>query len=232
MSDFSFAPQARPFPAWYGPFSPARGVHSGFRFHSGRFGTWVETRQGREFWAVRESSGTRTIARTVLDSWGGGRVLLLPYGLAIKPLQRDEEVGRRALIGRFGGPVVLRRPDGTLFDFSRPGNLSPGDEWPGPTTTGLECTIKADGSLFCQWYHPAPWGRLEVSAQLCGPSRHLRDGFRKARPGEEAGRVRVTADGQVITNRHLGGGRWIGRFVGVVTCETWPLRKEWIGGQR
>lgn len=226
MTGLTFEAERRPFPRWWGPFSPARGKYSGFRFHAGRLGTWVENQIGREFWPLLESHGVKSIARLVLDHWGGGRVLLLPNGAVIKPLQGDFEVGQRALIGRFGGPVVLERPEGGVFDLSTPGRLSPGDPWPGPKTTGLECAILPDGSLECIWYHPSTLGRDTVREQLHGPDRQLASSFRRARPMDSGGRVRVTANGLVITNRQEQDGTWVSVFVGQITPESWSHRTD------
>ena len=56
-----FEAEAVPFPRWLGPFSPARGTYSGFRFHHGRIGTWVENSDGREFWTVADSPGVQAL---------------------------------------------------------------------------------------------------------------------------------------------------------------------------
>lgn len=229
MTTFSFEVERKPFPRWLGPFSPARGTYSGFRFHQRRLGTWVESEQMREFWPLLESPGARSLARTVLDDWGGGRVLLLPNGFVIKPLQGDYEVGRRVLIGRFRGAVVLERPEGGVFDLSNPGQIAPGAPWPGPKTTGLECAIQPDGSLACNWYHPTKTGRDEVRALLHPPDRLLASGFRKCRPSDTGGRVRVTANGHAITNRQERDGAWVSLYVGRIHPDSWPHRKEWIG---
>ncbi len=229
MTTLSFAVQRKPFPRWWGPFSPARGKYSGFRFHQRRLGTWVENEHRREFWALVDSPGARLLARTVLDEWGGGRVLLLPNGFVVKPLQRDIEVGRRVLLGRLRGPVVLERPDGGVFDLSNPGQLAPGEPWPGPKTTGLECAIQPDGSLACTWYHPTTMGRKKVRELVSGPDRLLAAGFRRARPRDTGGRVRVTANGHVITNRREWDRTWVSLYVGHVSPAVWIHREQWIG---
>jgi hypothetical protein len=231
MTTFSFAVERRPFPRWWGPFSPARGIYSGFRFHRRRLGTWLQNEHGLEFWPLLDSPGARSLARTVLDEWGGGRVLLLPNGLVIKPLQGDHEVGRRVLLGRFQGPVVLERADGGVFDLSKPGQIAPGAPWPGPKTTGLECAIQTDGSLACTWYHPTTMGRDEVRELLHGPDRSLATAFRSARPQHTGGRVRVTANGHVITNRQQLDGAWISLYVGRIAPDSWPHQRQWIGGE-
>lgn len=229
MTTFSFVVERRPFSRWLGPFSPARGTYSGFRFHQRRLGTWVDSEQGCQFWPLIHSPGAELLSRTVLDEWRGGRILLLPSGLVIKPLQGDHEVGRRVLIGRFRGAVVLKRPEGGVFDLSNPGQLAPGAPWPGPRTTGLECTIQPDGSLVCNWYHPTSAGRDEVQECLHQPDRSLASGFRKSRPSDSIGRVRVTANGHVITNRQERDGTWVSLYVGRICPDSWPNRKEWIG---
>ena len=228
MSSFMFEPEDRPFPQWSGPFSPARGKHSGFRFHQGRLGTWVEGQFGSDFWPVIDGQGERGLADVVRSEWGGGRVLFLPNGFVVKPLPGSEEAGRRLLIGRFSGTIVLERPNGSQFDLAQPGRLQPGDPWPGPTTTGLECTIDSGGSLTCQWYEPTAWGRDETSEQLSGSDRTLAAGFRKARPHETNGRVRVTAHGHVITNRQEWGTGWTSYYVGSTDPSSWSDWQEWI----
>jgi len=226
---FTFTAERRPFPRWLGPFSPARGKYSGFRFHWNRFGTWVVENGGdRGFWPLLDSDGAQAIASLVLAEWGGGRVLLLPNGLAIKPLQGDLEVGRRVVIGRFHGSVIVDRHDGMPFDLCNPGVLRPGDPWPGPRTTGLECVIQSDGSLVCTWYHPSSLGRDEVSYQLRGPDALLAQTFRKARPGDTGGRVRVTANGLVITNYQRWNGDWMSTYLGKTDLGDWNDWSSWI----
>jgi hypothetical protein len=228
MSPFAFIPEPGPFPRWMGPFSPSRGKYSGFRFHQGRLGTWVGDDSGKSFWPVADSQGARDIAALVKGKWGGGRVLFLPNGFVVKPLQENDEVGQRALIGRFHGAILLERPGQTTFDLSKPGDLRPGDRWPGPMTTGLECVIQTNGSLICTWYHPTRFGRDEVSDILLGPDRLLAAGFRDARPGVAGGRVRITANGNVITNRQENSEVWVAIFVGWVDPKSLTDWKSWI----
>jgi hypothetical protein len=227
MSSFTFQSVVRPFPRWMGPFSPARGTRSGFRFHQGRLGTWVGDDSGRAFWSVADDPGAREIAKVVRGVWGGGRVLLLPNGFAVKPLQTDDEVGQRVFIGEFSGSLVLEKPDSTVFDFSNPGTLRAGQHWPGPTTTGLECIIRSDGSLKCSWYHPTRSGRDTVSKNLQGPDQKLGAGFRACRPGQQTGRVRLTANGHVITNRQSRDGTWTTIYVGWIDTRRWTDWKDW-----
>ena len=228
MSDFVFDAEEYPFPRWLGPFSPARGTSKGFRFRSGQLGTWVSNEYRREFWRMTLSEGVSELSRLVLNRWDGGRIALLPNGLVIKPLQGESEVGCRVVIGRFYGSVVLRRPRGDEFDLGDPGDLNPGGPWPGPESTGLECSINSSGSLNCKWYHPAPYGRETVREILHRSDPHLANGFRRARLGARRGRVRVTANGQVITNCQTMDGSWVPMYVGSVDTEYWPHRPEWI----
>ncbi len=220
---FRFEAFKEPFPRWMGPYSPARGTRAGFRFHAGRFGTWVEDGVGASFWAAVPDGGVRRITALVLDKWDGGRVLLLPNGFAIKPLQgrwgQDDEVGHRVIIGRFAGGLTLERPDGSVFDMSEPGDLQPGALWPGPRTTGLECAMQPDGRLTCRWYHPSRFGRDEVWRVLREGDRALASAFRRARPSNAGGRVRITVNGHVITNRQLNG-VWTSRYVGHVAAKS------------
>ena len=228
MNPFTFQPEPKPFPRWMGPFSPARGKRSGFRFHQGRLGTWVADGPNMTFWPVTDSPGARDVATLVRGEWGGGRVLFLPNGFVVKPLQVDDEVGKRALIGRFQGTLVLERCSQPEFDLGNPGAIRVGGPWPGPTTTGLECALQSDESLVCSWYHPAPWGREGVSSPLRGPDRALAAGFRAARPSDAGGRVRITVNGHVITNRQERDGAWASRYVGFVDAGSWADWDNWI----
>lgn len=231
MSPLTFRAEARPFPRWMGPFSPARGNHSGFRFSGGRLGTWVDDDRGRNFWPVVESRGARALADLVLGTWQGGRVLFLPNGFVVKPLPGEEETGSRVLIGRCTGSIALERPDGTTFDLANPGAIEPGDLWPGPKTTGLECLIDERGGLSSTWYHPTRLGRDEVSEHLRGTDAALARGFRKARPGDSRGRVRITARGHVITNRQARDGAWATLYVGHIAPKAWNGWEQWILGR-
>jgi hypothetical protein len=176
---------------------------------------------------VKRSTGLAKLEKLVLTSFSHGRVLLLPNGSVIKPLQSDTERGKRAYLGEYAGDVVLETPDGAPFSLSRPGRLKPGDRWPGPTSTGIECRITGTGSLECTWYHPADYGRDEETCTVMRTNAALAQGFRLARPGQQSGRVRVTAKGHVITNRMVRGA-WICFYVGQIDIEKWPHLDEWI----
>jgi len=225
---FRFVPEDRPFPYWFGPFSSAHGTYSGFRINRGRCGTWVESAGKSSFWELEHSEGADALSVLMMREWGGGRVLLLPNGFAVKPIQSDSERGARILIGRFDGPLVLVQQDGRRFDLSRTSLLQPGDQWPGPKGTGLECAIQSSGTLTCNWFEGSLATGRFVTKQLRGPDSALADGFRNARPGEVSGRVRVTANGAVITNRRLSDAAWSARYIGIADRTTWPDWSKWI----
>lgn len=224
----TFTPLSYPFPRWLGPFSPARGTKSGFRFHKGRIGCWVSTGHGPSFWPLVSEPGATDISGLVLRHWHGGRVLFLPNGMVIKPLQHDSEVGRRVILGRFDGPLILLKPDGNLFDMSQPGPLRPGDPWPGPSTMGLECILTKDGSLYCKWFHPSELGCEPVRKKLRAHDRALAAAFRSARLGASGGRVRVAANGHIITNRQDRAEQWTCVYVGYVSPKEWGDWSHWI----
>jgi hypothetical protein len=226
MIPFEFKPLLHPFPRWMGPFSPSRGKKSGFRVQQETIRAWVD--EGTS-WQVYECLGVRSIVRIVKFYWKGGRILFLPNGFVVKPLQEDDEVGQRVLIGRFRGSILLKRPEGSDFDLSSPGNLKPGDPWPGPKTTGLECIIDGTGALSCSWYHPTRLGREDVFEKLRGPDHMLAAGFRRARPVDSGGRVRITANGHIITNRQERDGSWVAYYVGPIDSAEWKTDwQKWI----
>jgi hypothetical protein len=165
------------------------------------------------------------LTNLVKMEWGGGRVLMLPGGLFVKPLQKDSETGHRVLISRFTGSILLTKPTGGAFNLNKPGNLQPGNRWPGPKTTGLECAIDASGALKCTWYHPTSLGRDEITEQLRGPDRSLAAGFRVSRPFHSGGRVRITANGHITTNRQESDDSWAAYYVGWVDPAAW--KSEW-----
>ena len=82
---FEFTPYSQPFPEWHGPYSPARGDDWGFRVRGGLLMTVVATEDGQEEWVVRQAEGAELLQQIVRSHWGGGRVLLLPNGLVVKP---------------------------------------------------------------------------------------------------------------------------------------------------
>lgn len=227
MTAFEFEPESAPLPRWMGPYSPARGARCGLRVTQGQLGAWLQTEEFEEFWLVEDGHHARQLRDLVVRRWGGGRLLFLPTGHIVKPLQENDEVGKRVLVGRFRGALVLRSPDGPTLDLAWPG-LTPGTPWPGPKTLGLEAVIAQDGALDCRWYHPSPWGRDQVEARLRERDATLADGFRRCRPSEPAGRVRITANGHVTTNRHERDGSWTCLYVGWIDPRTWPSWDHWI----
>jgi hypothetical protein len=227
MSTFDFKRLHHPFPRWLGPFSPSRGTRSGFRVRQDRIWACVD---GTSAWSVVDCSGVSSIVHIIRLYWKGGRVLFLPNGFVVKPLQEIDEVAQRVLIGTFRGSLLLNMDSGRVFDMSLPANLMPGDRWPGPSTTGLECAIDGSGALTCSWYHPSRYGRDDVSARLRGPDQALAAGFRAARPDHSGGRVRITANGHVITNRETWDG-WESVYVGFVNPDSWTGWEKWIGGE-
>jgi hypothetical protein len=225
---FEFTPYSQPFPEWHGPYSPARGDDWGFRVREGLLMTVVATDDGREEWLVRQSEGAELLQQVVRSHWGGGRVLLLPNGLVVKP--NPDGSGERWVIGQIVGPVILDRPDGTEFNLADPGELNPGDRWPGPGTTGIECVIKAQtGRLCADTRVPTPTGFLETTFEVLDSDDAIAQGFQLARLGIGGGRVRVTANGHVITNRQRHG-RWECVYVGQIDVSEWAHREEWAEG--
>lgn len=226
MTAFTFRAASPPFRRWMGPFSPSRGDTYGFRVRNKTLGVWISSSFGMEFWTA-VGSGAADLARHVAQHFGGGRVLLLPLGLVVKPL-RDEEVGKRALVGWFEGALRLMSEFGETIDMCEVDGLRPGEVWPGPTTTGLECVVTDAGALHCSWYHPAPYGREETRCQLRDADERLLAGFRRCRPNDVAGRVRLTMHGHVITNRQTPEGSWECLYVGWVDPRTLATSNNWI----
>lgn len=224
-----FTPAPQPFARWVGPYSPARGRKSGFRFHKGRLGVWVPVDSLETFWTAESSPGARGLQQLVKDVWGQGRVLLLPDGKVIKP--DPEGDGTRYLIGRLRGAVVLERPNGTLFDLADARSLDGGAPWPGPSTTGIECKIDGKGRILCDWELPTERGKLCPTVQITGPDPDLAAGLRHARPGKSGARVRVQIGGAVITNGDENddfGVVWRPRYVGRIDLRSWPRAADWI----
>lgn len=217
---FEFIPEAKPFPRWLGPYSPARGSQCGLRVREGQLGACVHSADGSEFWTVRENASVLSLVDLVRRTWRGGRLLFLPTGHVIKPLQDEDERGKRVLVGRFRGRLVLVNPGGTDFDLAEPGT-GVGERWHGPSTIGLEAVIDGNGALTCTWYQPTGWGVDKERAHLRGPDANLATGFRRCRHGETGGRVRLTAHGHVTTNRQERNGDWTCRYVGWIDGRTW-----------
>lgn len=230
--EFTYDPCDPPFQRWWGPYTPSTGKRYGIRVRQDGVGIYADAGPYSTFWRLCGSPGAWSLSEQVRWHFGGGRVLLLPSGHVVKPLQTEAERGVRVVIGQWGGTVILRSPDGQCVDLSDASELRPGDQWIGPCRLGLTCILRPDGSLDCEWYHPEDTGRLDVLELLRGPDSTLADGFRRARPGHLAGRVRVTTNGIVLANRQIGGPWshvWEPSFVGVIDPEQWPFKEEWIG---
>ncbi len=219
-----FIPETEPFPYWDGPYSPSRG-NSGFRIKNGNLGAWVNTEEGREFCSVHVDEGVQSITKLVQRHWRGGRLLFLPTGLIVKPLQEEHEAGVRVVIGRYEGGLAMSTDSG-LVDFSS-NTFIAGSEWPGPSTVGLECTISPNGSLQTFWQQPSDFGQEQYRESITGTNSSLIAGFKKGRPYDAGGRVRVTIGGHVITNRRQGDG-WQAVYVGKLDRAEFDNWDKWI----
>lgn len=225
---FTFIELESPFPRWLGPYSPARGTRHGLRVTGGQIGVYVQDRLAgeSEFWTITDCEGSRKLHGVIREHFRGGRILILPNGFVIKPLQSYVERGERALIGRIQGAICFS--GSTLFNLAKPDNLEPGDIWLGPDTIGLEGYFNTkNGHLSCRWYHPLEYGRDNESI-LIPDSAHLVDGFRKARPGSYGGRVHVTAYGHVFTKEKGNDMVWESYYVGRIDVSKWPRDSNWI----
>ena len=221
-----FEPETTPFPAWLGPYSPARGNRSGFRVKYGVLGAWVTTDYGQTFCAAERTAGTARLAELVRARWSGGRIEFLPGGIVVKPLQDESERGRRVVLGRYTGSFRLHtgaRP----IDFSATAGFVPGTEWQGPGSVGLECRIRPDGSLVSRWTHPSRFGEERHEALVFGPNPALFAAFRRVRRYDTGGRVRITLGGHVITSRETGYG-WAPFYVGRVDPAQFRNSSTWL----
>jgi hypothetical protein len=228
MSELRIEVEKKPFERWLGPYSPARGIQHGLRFHGGELGVWQGDATGKEFWSVQRNTSVDRLTRAVIQTWGGGRLLFLPNGYIIKPLPGDDERGKRVLVGTFTGPLVTSTKSGDEFDFSDPPNTRAGARWDGPSTIGLECVMESDGSIRCDWYHPTDFGRMGDSMMLVGPSAARARSFRAARPGEVSGRVHFTPNGHVTTNFQIRPKVWEARYVCFVDPNDLDDWAHWI----
>lgn len=221
-----FTPENLPFPCWGGPYTPARGSYSGFRIRGGMLGAWVSSDDGQSFCEVKQSDGVKRLTDLVARHWAGGRLLFLPSGLVVKPLQNDEERGARVVIGRCEGSFPVRVGNNWL-DFRAPSlGIAAGSAWDGPGTIGLECSIKADGSLLTSWDAPTDFGAERNQHVISGPNNALLTGFRAARPSDEGGRVRVTVGGHVMTKKEMKHG-WKTFYVGRIATDNLRNWDNW-----
>jgi hypothetical protein len=219
-----FIPEKTPFPYWMGPYSPARGK-AGFRIKNGQLGAWINTDEGRAFCVAQDTEGVSSLTRLVKHHWHGGRLLFLPTGIVVKPHQNEDEAGLRVVVGRYEGGLKLKTERG-LFDLSNRGH-TPGSEWHGPGMVGLECTIKSDGSLETSWQQPTDYGQEQYREKITRANATLTAGFKKARPYDSGGRVRVTVCGHVITNRETRDG-WKAFYVGKLEASQFEKWDKWI----
>lgn len=221
-----FTPETLPFPWWVGPYTPARGSYSGFRIRGGMLGAWVSSDDGQSFSEVQQSDGIKRLTDLVARHWSGGRLLFLPSGLVVKPLQNDDERGARVVIGRCEGSFPVRVGNNWL-DFCAPSlGIAAGSAWYGPGTIGLECSIKADGSLLTSWDSPSDFGAERHQHVISGPNNALLTGFRAARPSDEGGRVRVTVGGHVMTKKEMRHG-WKTFYVGRIATDNLRNWDNW-----
>jgi len=221
-----FTPETLPFPCWVGPYTPARGSYYGFRIRGGMLGAWVSSDDGHSFCEVQQSDGVKRLTDLVARHWSGGRLLFLPSGLVVKPLQNDDERGARVVVGRYEGSFPVRVGNNWL-DFLAPSlGIAAGSVWDGPGTIGLECSIKADGSLLTSWDAPSEFGAERHQHVISGPNNALLTGFRAARPSDEGGRVRVTVGGHVMTKKEMRHG-WKTFYVGRIATDNLRNWDNW-----
>lgn len=229
MAGFVFRPRSGPFPEWSGPFTPSTGKRKGYRVLYHGFGAYVSNRYGSEFARVLECPGLEPLMHLVRRQWGGGRLLILPNGMVVKPHQdREDDRVNRSLLGSISGSIVLGLWNGSRLDLARLDHLTAGDRWPGPDGGHLSCKINPSGALRCTWYHPTTVGRDYVEHELRGADRALAEAFREARDGATAGRVQVCYGGYVITR----GSSWAGtsecRYVGRIDPDDMGDWETWI----
>jgi len=226
MSGIEIEVLKKPSPRWLGPYSPARGVQHGLRFHRAELGVWSGDVSGKTYWTVGRNASVDRLSRTVIQTWGGGRLLFLPSGFIVKPLPGDDERGKRVVVGLFSGSLSVTTEEGDEFDFADPPDQRPGARWDGPNTLGLECVMESDGSVRCDWYHTDDFGRISDSVILSGPSAARARNFRSARPGEASGRVHVTPNGHVTTNAKVRG-NWEARYVCHIDTDEFEDWSHW-----
>jgi hypothetical protein len=214
MSELEIEVARKPFTRWWGPYSPRRG-RMGLSLRGGEITVREPASDGTgdAEWILMGGSSVDRFIRAVSAEFGGGRLLFLPSGHIVKPCNTEDETCIRMLVGTYRGSLCFEGPDGDEFDLADPCCGGSGEEWTGPNTIGLECVLKEDGCLQCEWKHPEG---LYSNACIFGPSPALASGFRKARPGDVSGRVHVTAHGHVYTKWQAGYGRWRCSYVGTV----------------
>lgn len=208
--------RGREFPQWKGPYSPARGVNCSLRVRDSRLWGFNSATFGVE--AMQSPcAAANELADFVATRWGGGRILIVPWGHVIKPFGDDDCI-RRVVIGRWVGP-------GPFSHLRANPKLEPGQRWSGPHTSGLECRFKADASLANSASTPTNYGAIEQEFTVSQPSPDLRKAFQRSRAGDANGRLRVHEDGAVTTPTEEGE-----VFIGEIEkSRLAPLEHSWIG---
>jgi len=220
-----FFREREPFPYWLGPYSPSRGKYFGFRIKNGQLGAWIKKDCERSFCFVKKTQGVSDLATLVQNNWYGGRILFLPGGLIVKPLQNEDESGRRVVVGRYAGGFEILTENG-IVDLAL-GRYTSGSEWPGLGTIGLECVIDSTGALSTKWQRPSDYGQERYEERITSPNPTLIAGFKKARPYETSGRVRVTVCGHVTTNRKVQDD-WKTFYIGKIELSSFAKWDHWI----
>ena len=232
MSGFEYVGEKPPYRRWWGPYSAATGTTYGFRVREGKFGVWHRGDAGLEFWTAPETPAVLALIHDVQRAWrGGGRLLLLPNGYIVKPLQNDGDRNIRAFIGTFRGSLVVRGPRGECLNYSDPARVQPGEEWSWPNTTGLAAVMQEDGALRCSWVHPDDSGKLKTECLITGANAKLYAGFRLRRI-ESTGRVHIHPGGHVTQNCDIGFGNWRCRYVGRLGLGKLDDWSGWVGKER
>ena len=225
----SFTPMNLPFPMWLGPYSPRRGTYSGWRVNGGRLVATVYSRGRQENWQAVEDDGIKALCRHVSWHFGGGRVLILPSGHVVKP---DQEGWRqRYVIGSLCGIPRLHNASGGVFDMSGPKGISPGQMWPGPASTGIECVIRTKGQMTSNRVFDLGNGEEEEALQVVSSACHIWRAFREVRHAN-GGRVRVTCLGVILTNHNHGSRHrpdWSTHYLGTIDLDDWRHHNEWVG---
>lgn len=63
MSGIRIEVLRKPFDRWMGPYSAARGLRHGLRFHGGDLGVWVNGGSGSNFWTVLSNSSVERLSK-------------------------------------------------------------------------------------------------------------------------------------------------------------------------
>jgi hypothetical protein len=213
-----------PFQRWIGPYSPRRGK-PGLSLREGVIASIELGASSFEetTWTLESTPSLESAIAVWRRYFGGGRLLFLPSGDIIKPLSEEDERNKRVLVGRFTGAPRFVANDKwkSVCDLAKPDVLRRADAWTGPQSIGLECVIKEDGSLHCEWQGPTEEGELIQRRCILGPDRDRIRGFRMARPRDSGGRVHLTACGQIYTKWNTAakretGGEWRCAYLGKV----------------